>query len=77
MARSLVIAAARNVHGRPLTVRALTGPDPAWGAAHAAHPDAVLKPGAHGPLAVFGLDTLRLAAAEAGVHEVDGAPARR
>ncbi|MDX3574320.1 saccharopine dehydrogenase NADP-binding domain-containing protein [Streptomyces sp. ID05-47C] len=83
--RSLVIAVARDSHGRPLATTALTGPDPyemtgsllAWGATHAAQPDAVLEPGAHGPVAAFGLDTLRLGAAEAGVHEVDGAPARR
>jgi len=83
--RSLVIAVARDGHGRPLATTALTGPDPyemtgsllAWGAAHAAQPDAVLNPGAHGPVAAFGLDTLRLGAAEAGVHEVDGASARR
>nr|WP_257231708.1 saccharopine dehydrogenase NADP-binding domain-containing protein [Streptomyces sp. Rer75] len=83
--RSLVIAVARDGHGRPLATTALTGPDPyemtgsllAWGAVHAAAPDAVLKPGVHGPVAAFGLDTLRLGAAEAGVHEVDGALARR
>ncbi|WP_244205291.1 saccharopine dehydrogenase NADP-binding domain-containing protein [Streptomyces bobili] len=83
--RSLVIAVARDGRGRPLATTALTGPDPyemtgsllAWGAARAAQPDAVLKPGAHGPVAAFGLDTLRLGAAEAGVHEVDGASARR
>ncbi|MCD7442226.1 saccharopine dehydrogenase NADP-binding domain-containing protein [Streptomyces lincolnensis] len=83
--RSLVIAVARDSQGRPLATAALTGPDPyemtgsllAWGAAHAAQPDAVLKPGAHGPVAAFGLDTLCLGAAEAGVHEVDGASARR
>jgi len=83
--RSLVIAVARDGHGRPLATTALTGPDPyemtgsllAWGAARAAQPDAVLKPGAHGPVAAFGLDTLRLGAAEAGVHEADGASARR
>ncbi|WP_240363239.1 saccharopine dehydrogenase NADP-binding domain-containing protein [Streptomyces sp. S1A1-7] len=83
--RSLVIAVARDGHGRPLATTALTGPDPyemtgsllAWGAVHAAAPDAVLKPGAHGPVAAFGLDTLRLGAAEAGVHEVDEASARR
>ncbi len=83
--RSLGIAVARDGQGRPLATTALTGPDPyemtgallAWGAAHAARPDAVLKPGAHGPVAAFGLDTLRLGAAEAGVHEVDGASARR
>ncbi|MER5981093.1 saccharopine dehydrogenase NADP-binding domain-containing protein [Streptomyces sp. NPDC001857] len=83
--RSLVIAVARDGHGRPLATTALTGPDPyemtgsllAWGAARAAQPDAVLKPGAHGPVAAFGLDALRLGAAEAGVHEVDGASARR
>lgn len=83
--RSLVIAVARDGHGRPLTTTALTGPDPyemtgsllAWGAVHAAAPDAVLKPGVHGPVAALGLDTLRLGAAEAGVHEIDGASARR
>jgi short subunit dehydrogenase-like uncharacterized protein len=83
--RSLVIVVARDSRGRPLATTALTGPDPyemtgsllAWGAVHAAQPDAVLKPGAHGPVAAFGLATLRLGAAEAGVHEVDGASARR
>ncbi|WP_109004491.1 saccharopine dehydrogenase NADP-binding domain-containing protein [Streptomyces rishiriensis] len=83
--RSLVIAVARDGQGRPLATTALTGPDPyemtgsllAWGAVRAAAPDAVLKPGVHGPVAAFGLDTLRLGAAEAGVHEVDGALARR
>jgi hypothetical protein len=30
-------------------------------------------PGAHGPVAAFGLDTLRFGAAKAGVHGVDGA----
>ncbi|WP_405522418.1 hypothetical protein OG426_04590 [Streptomyces canus] len=45
--------------------------------ARAAQPDAVLEPGAHGPVAAFGLDALRLGAAEAGVHEVDGASVRR
>lgn len=82
--RSLVIAVARDGHGRPLATAALTGPDPyemtgsllAWGAVHAAQPDALLKPGAHGPVAAFGLDTLRLGAAEAGVLEVDGARGR-
>jgi hypothetical protein len=73
--RSPVIAVARDSRGRPSATTALTGPD-AWGAVHAAQPDAVLKPGAHGPVAAFGLDTLRLGAAEAGVHEVDGAQAR-
>ncbi|MDX3452127.1 saccharopine dehydrogenase NADP-binding domain-containing protein [Streptomyces sp. ME02-8801-2C] len=83
--RSLVIAVARDGHGRPLAVTALTGPDPyemtgallAWGAVHAAQPDAVLEPGAHGPVAAFGLETLRLGAAEAGLREVDGAAAHR
>ncbi|MFD9509043.1 NAD(P)H-binding protein [Streptomyces mirabilis] len=83
--RSLVIAVARDGHGRLLATTVLTGPDPyemtgsllAWGAVHAAAPDAVLKPGVHGPVAAFGLDTLRLGAAEAGVHEVDEASARR
>jgi hypothetical protein len=55
----------------------MTGSLLAWGAAHAAQPNAVLKPGAHGPVAAFGLDILRLGAAEAGVHEVDGASALR
>lgn len=83
--RSLVIAVACDASGRPLSTTALTGPDPyemtgallAWGATHAAAPDAVLEPGAHGPVAAFGLDTLRLGAAETGLHEVDEASARR
>ena len=83
--RSLVIAVARDDSGRPLATTALTGPDPyemtasllAWGAVHAAAPDAPLKPGVHGPVATFGLDTLRLGAAEAGLHEADESPARR
>ncbi|MGI3222759.1 saccharopine dehydrogenase NADP-binding domain-containing protein [Streptomyces sp. GTA36] len=83
--RSLVIAVARDDSGRHLARTALTGPDPyemtgsllAWGAVRAAAQDAVLKPGVHGPVAAFGLDTLRLGAAEAGVHEVDEASARR
>lgn len=82
--RSLVIAVARDSRGRPLATTALTGPDPyemtgsllAWAATHAAQPDAVLEPGAHGPVAAFGLDTLRLGAAEAGVHEASGTPVR-
>ncbi|MGW0844815.1 hypothetical protein ACWD26_32720 [Streptomyces sp. NPDC002787] len=82
--RSLVIAVARDTSGRPLASTALTGPDPyemtgallAWGAVHAAAPDAVLKPGARGPVAAFGLETLTLGAAEAGVHEVAEASAR-
>ncbi|WP_316783475.1 saccharopine dehydrogenase family protein [Streptomyces sasae] len=76
--RSLVIAVVRDGQGRPLVTTTLTGPDPyemtgsllAWAAVQAAAPDAVLKPGAHGPVAAFGPDTLRLGAAEAGVHEV-------
>ncbi|MEU0026813.1 hypothetical protein [Streptomyces sp. NPDC006335] len=83
--RSPVIAVARDSRGRPLATTALTGPDPyeltgslpAWGAVHAAQPDAVLKPGAPGPVAAFGPDTLRVGAAEAAVHGVDGASARR
>ncbi|MFE2069595.1 saccharopine dehydrogenase NADP-binding domain-containing protein [Streptomyces sp. NPDC059467] len=83
--RSLVIAEARDGSGRHLARTALTGPDPyemtgsllAWGAVRAAAPDTVLKPGAHGPVAAFGLDTLALGAAEAGVHEVAEAPASR
>lgn len=81
--RCLVIAIARDDSGQPLATTALTGPDVyeltasllAWGAVHAAAPDAALKPGAHGPVAAFGLETLRLGAAEAGLHEVDEAPA--
>jgi hypothetical protein len=84
-AGSLVIAVAHDGHGRALATTALAGTDPyemtgslpAWGATHAAQPDAVLKPGAHGSVAAFGLDILRLGAAEAGVHEVDEASARR
>ncbi|MEU6196544.1 hypothetical protein [Streptomyces sp. NPDC047061] len=83
--RSLVIAVARDDSGRHLARTALTGPDPyemtgsllAWGAVRAAAPDAVLKPGAHGPVAAFGLDTLALGAAEAGVHEVTEASDHR
>jgi hypothetical protein len=83
--RSLVIAVARDDSGRPLATTALTGPDPyemtgsllAWGAVHAAAPDAVLEPGVHGPVAAFGLETLMLGAGEAGVHEADESSARR
>ena len=83
--RSLVIAIARDDAGRPLATAALTGPDPyemtasllAWGAIHAAAPDAVLKPGVHGPVDAFGLDSLKLGAAEAGLHEADESSARR
>ena len=75
--RSLVIAIARDDSGQPLVTTALTGPDPyemtasllAWGAVHMATPDVLLKPGAHGPVAAFGLDTLSLGAGEAGLHE--------
>lgn len=74
--RSLVIAVARDASGSPLATTALTGPDPyemtasllAWGAIHAATPNAVVRPGAHGPVAAFGLETLGLGAAEAGLH---------
>jgi hypothetical protein len=77
--RSLVIAVARDDSGRRLATTALTGPDPyemtasllAWGALQAAAPEAVLRPGVHGPVAAFGLDTLRLGAAEAGLIEAD------
>jgi hypothetical protein len=83
--RSLVIAVARDDSGRPLATTALTGPDPyeltasllAWGAVHAAVPDAALTPGVHGPVAAFGLDTLRLGAAEAGLHQADEPSAHR
>ena len=80
--RSLVIAVARDDSGQPLATTALTGPDPyeltgsllAWGAVRMATPDALLKPGAHGPVAAFGLDTLTLGAAEAGLHEAKERP---
>jgi len=83
--RSLVIAVASDDSGRPVATTVLTGPDPyemtasllAWGAIHAATPDTDLRPGVHGPVAAFGLDTLELGAAEAGVHEADGTAARR
>lgn len=76
--RSLVIAVARDGSGRPLATTVITGPDPyemtaslmAWGAVHAAAPDAGLRPGAHGPVAAFGLETLRRGAAETGLSEV-------
>lgn len=81
--RSLVIAVAREASGRPPATTAHRarsvrddGVPPDWGAVHAAAPDAVLKPGVHGPIAAFGLDTLTLGAADAGVHEVAGASAR-
>ena len=82
--RSLVIAVARDDSGRALATTALTGPDPyemtasllAWGAVHAAAPDSFLAPGVHGPIAAFGLDTLRIGAAEAGLHDVDDPSAR-
>jgi hypothetical protein len=82
--RSLVIAVARDDSGRPLATTALTGPDPyqltasllAWGAVHAAAPDATLTPGVHGPVAAFGLDTLRLGAAEAGLHQAQESSTR-
>lgn len=80
--RSLVIAVARDPSGAPLATTALTGPDPyqmtasliAWGAIHMAAPDATLPTGVHGPVAAFGLDTLRHGAAESGLHEVDDPP---
>ena len=83
--RSLVIAVARDESGRPLATTALTGPDPyeltasllAWGAVQAAAPDAALTPGVHGPVAAFGLDTLSLGVAEAGLHQANESSARR
>jgi short subunit dehydrogenase-like uncharacterized protein len=83
--RSLVIAVARDASGRPLATAALTGPDPyeltasllAWGAVQAAAPDATLTPGVHGPVAAFGLDTLSLGAAQAGLHQANESSARR
>ena len=72
-----MIAIACDDSGQPLVTTALTGPDPyemtasllAWGAVHMATPAVLLKPGAHGPVAAFGLDTLSLGAGEAGLHE--------
>ncbi|CCK24902.1 hypothetical protein BN159_0523 [Streptomyces davaonensis JCM 4913] len=63
--RALVIAVARDAAGHALATTALTGPDPyemtgsllAWGASHAAAPGTTLTPGAHGPVAAFGLQT--------------------
>jgi short subunit dehydrogenase-like uncharacterized protein len=80
--RALVIAVARDTSGRPLATTALTGPDPyemtgallAWGASHAAAPGATLTPGVHGPVTAFGLPTLSLGAAQAGLHESQRAP---
>ncbi|MDT0481953.1 hypothetical protein [Streptomyces doebereineriae] len=46
-------------------------------AAGSAQADAVLEPGVRSPVAAFGLDARRTGAAEAGVHEVDGATVRR
>jgi hypothetical protein len=75
---SLVLGVARDLGGRELATVALTGPDPysmtgsllAWGASYAAAPTAALLPGAHGPVAAFGLDVLRRGAAEAQLVEV-------
>jgi len=75
--RALVIAVARDAAGKRLAATALTGPDPydmtgsllAWGAGHAAAPDAALTPGVHGPVTAVGLQTLRRGASEAGLHE--------
>jgi len=80
--RSLVIAVARDASGAPLATTALTGPDPyqmtasllAWAATHAAAPDAALTPGVHGPVAAFGLASLRHGAAQSGLHEADDPP---
>lgn len=76
--RSLVLAIARDASGRVLAKTALTGPDPyemtgsllAWGATHAADPDTTLAPGAHGPVAAWGLDALLHGAAAAGLTDV-------
>jgi hypothetical protein len=76
--RSLVLATARDVSGRVLAKTALTGPDPyemtgsllSWGATRAADPDTTLTPGAHGPVAAWGLDTLLHGAAAAGLEDV-------
>ena len=80
--RSLVIAVARDPLGAALATTALTGPDLyqmtasliAWGAIHTAAPDATRPTGVHGPVAAFGLDTLRHGAAESGLHEIGDPP---
>lgn len=77
--RFLVLAVARNPVGDELATVALTGPDPytltgsllAWGASYAASPPAPLLPGAHGPVAAFGLGALRKGAVEVGLAEVE------
>lgn len=76
--RSLVLAVARDLGGRELATAALSGPDPysltgsllAWGASYAASSGSPLKPGAHGPVAAFGLGVLQQGAAGAGLAEV-------
>jgi len=76
--RSLVLATARDASGRVLAKTALTGPDPyemtgsllAWGATRAADTDTTLAPGAHGPVAAWGLDALLHGAAAAGLEDV-------
>ncbi|WP_307035439.1 hypothetical protein [Streptomyces canus] len=55
----------------------LTGPSPAWGAVNAAAPDAVSKPGVHGPVAAIGLDIFGLGDTEAEVRGVDEPSSRR
>jgi hypothetical protein len=75
--RSLIVAVARTAGGQELATVALTGPDAytmtssllAWGASYAAAPPAPLPPGAHGPVAAFGLEALRRGAAEVGLAE--------
>lgn len=52
----------------------MTGSLLAWGASHAAAPDAALTPGVHGPVAAFGLLALRVGAAQAGLHEAGTTP---
>ena len=76
--RSLVLAVARDLGGNRLETVALAGPDPyaltasllAWGASHAAASPTPLPPGTHGPVAAFGLDVLRDAAARVGLVEI-------
>jgi hypothetical protein len=76
--RSLVLATARDTSGRVLAKTALTGPDPyemtgsllAWGATRAADPDTTLVPGAHGPVAAWGVEALLQGAAAAGLEDV-------
>ena len=72
-ARSLVVAEASDIVGRPVAHVRLTGPTPydltaellAWGAVTLATTD--VTPGAHGPVDAFGLDRLERGCADMGL----------